>query len=102
MAAGTTNMEESDRMGHSYDNHPVLEKIHQLYHTLLDHNGFGELRMDIRILKRGQKEVIIYCGKQYRFVVDAPQSSGQEKRQERHECSIVDMQAEKGGEPSDK
>ena len=62
--------------------HPVLEKIHELYHDLLDHDGFGELRLEIRILKRGQKEVILHCGKQYRFVVNAPQSHGQEKREE--------------------
>lgn len=50
--------------------HLVLKKVHQLYHELLAHDGFGELRMEIRILKRGQKEVIIHCGKQYRYVVD--------------------------------
>jgi hypothetical protein len=28
------------------------------------------MRVELRILKRGQKEVIIHCGKQYRYVVD--------------------------------
>jgi len=50
--------------------HPVLEKIHELYHELLEHDGFGEIRMEVKILKRGQKEVIVHCGKQYRFIVD--------------------------------
>jgi hypothetical protein len=57
--------------GHGY-NDPVMDKLDELYHSLLNHDGFGELRMDLRILKRGQKEVIIHCGKQYRFVVDDP------------------------------
>ncbi|HPS52050.1 MAG TPA: hypothetical protein PLK08_00720 [Phycisphaerae bacterium] len=52
---------------------PVLAKISELYRELIAHDGFGELHMDVRILKRGQKEVIIHCGKQYRYVVDFPQ-----------------------------
>lgn len=50
----------------------VVKKLFDLYHMLVCHNGFGEMSVDIRILKRGQKEVIIRCGKQYRFVVDNP------------------------------
>jgi hypothetical protein len=41
-----------------------------LFDDLLAHDGFGDLRLEIRILKRGQKEVLIYCGKQYRYVID--------------------------------
>lgn len=50
----------------------VVRKLVDLYHMLVCHNGFGEMSVDIRILKRGQKEVILRCGKQYRFVVDTP------------------------------
>ena len=50
----------------------VVQKLADLYYMLVCHNGFGEMGVDIRILKRGQKEVIIRCGKQYRFVVDNP------------------------------
>ena len=35
-----------------------------------DHVRGDFVDIDIRLLKRGQKEVIIDCGKQYRFVVD--------------------------------
>ncbi len=42
----------------------------ELYDELLEHDGFGDMRIEIRIMKRNQKEVIIHCGKQYRFVVD--------------------------------
>ena len=45
-------------------------KLETLFEELLEHEGFGELRVDMRLLKRGQKEVIIYCGKQYRYVLD--------------------------------
>ena len=51
---------------------PVLSKLHELYHSLLNHQGFGEIRVEMKILKRGQKEVILHFGKQYRFVVDVP------------------------------
>ncbi len=43
-----------------------------LYEELAAHDGFGELRVEMRLLKRGQKEVILHCGKQYRFVIDHP------------------------------
>lgn len=48
----------------------VIKKTVDLYSDLFAHNGYGEIRIDVRILRRGQKEVIIHCGKQYRFVVD--------------------------------
>jgi hypothetical protein len=41
-----------------------------LYDDLVAHDGFAELSLDIRILKRGQKEVVIRCGRQFRYVVD--------------------------------
>ena len=48
----------------------VKAKILELYDEIFAHNGYGEINVDMRILKRGQKEIIIHCGKQYRFVVD--------------------------------
>lgn len=54
----------------THDNEAVLDRIRELYEMLLRHDGFGEMRVEMRILKRGQKEVIIHCGKQYRYVVD--------------------------------
>jgi len=51
-------------------NKEVKSKLLELYDEVFRHNGYGEIEVDVRILKRGQKEVIIHCGKQYRFVVD--------------------------------
>jgi hypothetical protein len=51
---------------------PVVKRMCDIYRELLLHDGFGELHVDIKILKRGQKEVIISSGKQYRYVVDVP------------------------------
>lgn len=50
----------------------VLEKLNELYWNLFEHDGFGEVKIEMKILRRGQKEVILHCGKQYRFVVDGP------------------------------
>ena len=50
--------------------HDVLDRLARLYGELIAHDGFGEIRLEIRILRKGQKEVIVHCGKQYRFVVD--------------------------------
>jgi len=47
-------------------------RLISLFEELLQHEGYGSLRVEIRILRRGQKEVILDCGKQYRFVLDVP------------------------------
>jgi len=47
----------------------VKAALNKLYDELFAHNGYGDLRLEIRILKRGEKEVVIHCGKQHRFVV---------------------------------
>lgn len=51
-------------------NEDVLDRFAELYHEVFAHDGYGDIRMEMKILRRGQKEVIIHCGKQYRFVVD--------------------------------
>ncbi len=51
-------------------NDKVHAKLIAIYDSLFRHNGFGEMTVEVRILKKQQKEVIIKCGKQFRFVVD--------------------------------
>lgn len=51
-------------------NAQVLAKLKDLYTEAIAHDGFAELKVEIRILRRGQKEVILHCGKQYRYVID--------------------------------
>lgn len=58
--------------GIDHQTDPVKNKLLELFDDVLSHDGFGDIRVEVRILKRKQKEVIIHCGKQYRFVVDAP------------------------------
>lgn len=50
----------------------VLSKLSELYSEAISHEGFAEIRIDVKILRKGQKEVILHCGKQYRFIVDYP------------------------------
>ena len=50
----------------------LKDKLLLLLDDIIDHDGFGEIRIEVNILKRQQKEVILHCGKQYRFVVDRP------------------------------
>ncbi len=52
---------------------PVKTKLLELMDDVLAHDGYGDIRVEVRILKRHQKEVILHCGKQYRFVIDTPQ-----------------------------
>ncbi|MEM1164409.1 MAG: hypothetical protein AAGJ28_26065 [Pseudomonadota bacterium] len=48
----------------------ALERIESSYREMIAHDGYGEMRVEVKILKRGQKEVIVHFGKQYRYVVD--------------------------------
>jgi len=50
----------------------ILERLFFLYRDLFFHDGYGALRVEMRFLKKGQKEILLICGKEYRFVVDAP------------------------------
>jgi hypothetical protein len=42
---------------------------------VLAHDGYSDIHIEVKILKRGQKEVILHFGKQYRFVIDMPVKS---------------------------
>lgn len=55
-----------------------------LFDELFAHDGFGALRVEMRILRRGQKEVILDCGKQYRFVLDYENGHGRAGRRAEH------------------
>ena len=73
----------------------VLTKLHELYQEAIAHDGFAEIRVEMRILRRGQKDVILHCGKQYRFVVDYPsaQEDGEtrsERRRRQEDISFPD------------
>ena len=54
------------------DQQPVKAKLLELMDDILAHDGYGDIRVEVRILKRRQKEVILHCGKQYRYVIDFP------------------------------
>ncbi len=56
----------------------VLEKLIEVYSELFSHDGYGDISIEMKILRRGQKEVIIHCGKQYRFVLDCDQALANE------------------------
>lgn len=53
----------------------VKSKLLELFDEVLEHDGFGEIKVEMKILKRQQKEVILHCGKQYRYVIDNPNLS---------------------------
>lgn len=51
-------------------NADVLDRFAQLYTEMFSHDGYADMRVEMKILRRGQKEIIIHCGRQYRFIVD--------------------------------
>ncbi len=50
----------------------IFGKLSELYQELFQHNGYGTLRVEMRFLKKGQKEIFLISGKEFRFVVDYP------------------------------
>ncbi len=56
--------------GLTQDHEEILMTLGELYKDLFNHDGYGQMQVEIRFLKKKQKEVIIRCGKDYRFVVD--------------------------------
>ena len=56
------------------------QKLGELFVDVLSHSGFGEIRVDVRWLSKGRKEVVLSSGKQYRFVVSnlPPQTESQQ------------------------
>jgi hypothetical protein len=59
--------EDGEAMPSSHE--MVLDRIEKLYRMLIDHSGYGEMSIEIRFLRKHEKEVLIRCGKQYRFIV---------------------------------
>ena len=56
-------------------NKDVKKQIISLYDMLACHEGYGELKVEFKILKKNRKEIIIHCGKQYRYVIDVNDKS---------------------------
>ncbi len=53
---------------------------HQLlksFDYLFEFSGSGHMEVEMKILKRGQKEVLIRCGRGYRFVLDSTNSEAE-------------------------
>lgn len=51
----------------------IKQHLSRIFDELARHDGYGEFKVELRILKRGQKEVLIHYGKQYRYVIDFQQ-----------------------------
>lgn len=77
----------------------VLDKLFSLYGDAFEHEGFAEIRVEMRILRRGQKEVILHCGKQYRYVVDCPVKPGSGETLSKQIRHLLDHKIVVGLEP---
>jgi len=61
---------ENKKTSHACSHDEIMDRLKELYMDLYYHNGFGQMQLEMKFLKKGQKEVLITCGKEYRFVVD--------------------------------
>lgn len=68
---GSQEHQVNSRLSQEHDQ--VMEKLLELYADLFLHDGYGNISIEMRFLKKGQKEIIISSGKDYRFVLDWPE-----------------------------
>ncbi len=58
---------------------PAVRKLKAQLESIIDeylkHDGWGHLEMDMRILTRQQKEIVIRAGREYRYLVDFKNTS---------------------------
>jgi len=47
----------------------VESKLVTLFREIVNHSGFGELKVHVKILRKGKKEVLLSSGKEYRFIL---------------------------------
>ena len=50
----------------------ALNQLVGLYEDILAHDGYGDLQLQVRIINRQSREVILLCGKEYRYQVTVP------------------------------
>lgn len=73
-------------------NSPVKLRLLSLLDELVSHDGYGSLKVEIRLLRRGQKEIIIDAGKQYRYVVDfLPKTAAEQADNGLHADTNIDV-----------
>lgn len=48
----------------------IHDRLRSIVDALIAHDGFGSVMVEVRLLKRGQKEVIVHFGRQFRYVID--------------------------------
>ncbi|MEW6027273.1 MAG: hypothetical protein AB1599_08260 [Planctomycetota bacterium] len=45
------------------------DKLRELLRGMLEHNDSSELRVEVKPLKKGRKNVVVYSGKRYHFIL---------------------------------
>ena len=65
-------------------NDAVKQRLLKIFDDAFEHDGFSDFHVEIKILKRQQKEVIIHYGKQYRYVLDYMNSQPSSKSDKHH------------------
>lgn len=74
-------LSDNDKLEQSFSQHKeLLSKLVELYFDVFQHDGYGDIRIESRILRRGQKEIILHCGKQHRYVLSCNEALADESR----------------------
>ncbi len=52
-----------------------LQQFVALYQETLDHDGYSDIEVRIRLVKGKGKEVRLFCGKEYRYLIPTPKKT---------------------------
>ncbi|MFA5793485.1 MAG: hypothetical protein WC980_00235 [Candidatus Brocadiia bacterium] len=48
---------------------PAQTKLNTLFMDMVDHHGFSKLWVEVKLLKKGRKNVVLSSGKDFHFVI---------------------------------
>ncbi len=84
VSQGSANQEATSNVSDSKasaNKERARKKVLEVFEQIFQHDGFGHFTVEMKILKRQQKEIIIHFGKQYRFHVDYNNEPVQKSRE---------------------
>ncbi|MCG8426012.1 MAG: hypothetical protein MI754_01485 [Chromatiales bacterium] len=61
-------------------NFAFLKQFIELYQDLINHDGYGDMTVSVRLVQGGNKEVSLLCGREYRYQIGNPAQDKHRRR----------------------
>lgn len=60
-----------NRVMNNDDSVDFLNEFVAQFEEMIRHEGYGDIHVSVRNRNSGEKEVVLHCGKEYRYLIDA-------------------------------